>query len=170
MANRSAVLFSLKAYNLALDDIKLAFESGYPKDLHFKLLERKAKILVFYKQHDSARETFQQLVKSLDVAKADTQKKLKIQREAQSMLEFYNKAKSVYNDPNVVIKPPLEVPKITDKNAKYPAIANCLNFKYEPGRGRYAVASRDIRYGFIRHMWIQSDDLSFIQCRRVCLH
>jgi len=41
LANRSAVLFSLKAYALALDDIKLAFEVGYPKELWFKLLERK---------------------------------------------------------------------------------------------------------------------------------
>lgn len=45
LANRSAVLFSLKAYHLSLDDIKLAFDSGYPEELHFKLLERKAKIL-----------------------------------------------------------------------------------------------------------------------------
>ena len=41
LANRSAVLFSLKAYNLALDDIRLALESGYPKELRYKLLERK---------------------------------------------------------------------------------------------------------------------------------
>ena len=50
LANRSAVLFSLKAYHLALDDIKLAFKSGYPEELHFKLLERKAKILMFFRQ------------------------------------------------------------------------------------------------------------------------
>ena len=48
LANRSAVLFSLKAYNLALDDIRLALESGYPEELRFKLIDRKvgqAKIL-----------------------------------------------------------------------------------------------------------------------------
>lgn len=43
LANRSAVLFSLKQYYLALDDIKLALESGYPKELQFKLLERKVR-------------------------------------------------------------------------------------------------------------------------------
>ena len=41
LANRSAVLFSLKAYPMALDDIRLAFESGYPEELRFKLIERK---------------------------------------------------------------------------------------------------------------------------------
>lgn len=45
LANRSAVLFALKAYALALDDIKLALDSGYPKELRYKLLERKGKFL-----------------------------------------------------------------------------------------------------------------------------
>ena len=43
LANRSAVLFSLKAFNLALDDIRLALESGYPSELRYKLLERKVR-------------------------------------------------------------------------------------------------------------------------------
>ena len=47
LANRSAALFSLKAYNLALDDIRLALEVGYPKELRFKLLERKVLYLIF---------------------------------------------------------------------------------------------------------------------------
>ena len=54
LANRSAVLVSLKAYHLALDDIKLAFEMGYPEELRFKLLERKAKILMLGKQFSDA--------------------------------------------------------------------------------------------------------------------
>ncbi len=45
LANRSAALFSLKAYNLALDDIRLALEVGYPKELRFKLLERKVRFI-----------------------------------------------------------------------------------------------------------------------------
>ncbi len=45
LANRSAVLFSLKAYHLALDDIKLAFEAGYPDDLRYKLLDRKVMLM-----------------------------------------------------------------------------------------------------------------------------
>jgi len=45
------VLFSLKAYALALDDIKLALECGYPEELKFKLLERRVKeeFLYYYK-------------------------------------------------------------------------------------------------------------------------
>lgn len=147
LANRSAVLFSLKAYHLALDDVKLAMDCGYPEELTFKLLERKAKILMFFKQFESAHECYKQLLKSLDVAKADQAKKLKVQKDAQQALAYFKKAPSIYNDPNVPMKPELELPKLPDKNKKYPAISNAITFKYEPGRGRYAVATRDIKVG-----------------------
>ncbi len=71
LANRSAVLFSLKAFNLALDDIKLALESGYPDELAFKLLDRRAKIETHFRQFSDARDTYRQLIKALDISKCD---------------------------------------------------------------------------------------------------
>ena len=132
-----------KAFHLSLDDIKLAFESGYPEELHFKLLERKAKILFFFKQFKDSQLTYQQLLKSLDKAKVDPNKKQKIQKDCQAALRHFDKALSVYNDPNVLMKVQLDLPKITDKNKKYPALSNAVCFKYEPGRGRFAIAQRD---------------------------
>ena len=147
MANRSAVLFSLKAFHLALDDIKLALEVGYPEELQYKLLERKAKILTFFKQFIDARDTYKQLLKSLDVAKVETNKKQTIQKNTQAALKHFERIPSVYNDPNVVIKEESNLPKLPDKNKKYPALSNAILFKYEPGRGRYATAQRDIKVG-----------------------
>lgn len=147
LANRSAVLFSLKQYYLALDDIKLALESGYPKELQFKLLERKLKILMFYKQMCDAQETCKALIKSLDHAKLDPNKKLKLQRETQQTLNYFNKMPSVYNDLKVEMRPKADIPNIGDRNSLYPALANCISFKYAPGRGRFAVATRDIEVG-----------------------
>ena len=136
LANRSAVLFSLKAYHLALDDIKVAFDAGYPEELQFKLLERKAKIMMFFKQFSTARDTYKELLKSLDIAKVDANKKAKLQKETQQALKFFEKAPSVYNDPNVVMKVKPELPKLPDKNKKYPAMSNAVMFKYQPGRGK----------------------------------
>ena len=147
LANRSAVLFSLKAFHLALDDIRLALESGYPEELQFKLLERKAKILTFFKQFIDARDTYKLLLKSLDIAKVDENKKLNIQKNAQAALKHFDRAPSVYNDPNMIMKEQTNLPKLPDKNKKYPAISNAVCFKYEPGRGRYAIAQRDIKVG-----------------------
>ncbi len=49
------------------------------------------------------------------------------------MLNFLEKnPKGAYNDPNVAtafFNPELELPKIKDKNPKYPALSNCVNFK-----------------------------------------
>ena len=58
LANRSAVLFSLKAYGMALDDIELAFRLGYPDDLAYKLHDRRAKCLVAFKQMEDAGEAY----------------------------------------------------------------------------------------------------------------
>ena len=61
----------------------LALESGYPEELHYKLLERKGKILMFFKQFVDARNVFKELLKALDKAKVDSNKKIKIQKDAQ---------------------------------------------------------------------------------------
>ena len=42
------------------------------------------------------------------------------------------------------MKPPTELPKLPDKNKKYPAMSNAVCFKYEPGRGRYAIGKYKI--------------------------
>ena len=61
LANRSAVLFSLKAYGMALDDIELSFRLGYPDDLAYKLHDRRAKCLVAFKQMEDAGEAYRWL-------------------------------------------------------------------------------------------------------------
>ena len=53
LANRSAVLFSLKAFHLALDDIRLALESGQVllKILQFAVLLRA--LMVFHLRNNT---------------------------------------------------------------------------------------------------------------------
>ena len=61
-------------------------------------------------------------MKSLDVAKVDANKKLKIQKETQNAIKMFDKAPSVYNDPNVIMHVQTDLPKLPDKNKKYPAL------------------------------------------------
>ena len=42
------------------------------------------------------------------------------------MLNFYEKAPSVYDNPNVEIYPAVERPQLEERNPKYPAIADCI--------------------------------------------
>ena len=39
------------------------------------------------------------------------------------------------------------LPKITSPNEQFPAFSDAIQLKSEPGRGRFGVASRDIKLG-----------------------
>lgn len=84
---------------------------------------------MFYKQMCDAQETCKALIKSLDHAKLDPNKKLKLQRETQQTLNYFNKMPSVYNDLKVEMRPKADIPNIGDRNSLYPALANCISFK-----------------------------------------
>uniref|UniRef100_A0A0K2TLD8 Protein-lysine N-methyltransferase SMYD4 n=1 Tax=Lepeophtheirus salmonis TaxID=72036 RepID=A0A0K2TLD8_LEPSM len=146
LANRSAVLFALRAYNLALEDIELALESGYPKELEYKLYERKAKCLMMYKQMKDSEEAYKTALASLDHAKLDADKKTKIQKDLQRAIFFFQKSNYVFNKKDVDMYPRPALPKL-DCNSKYPAMSKAVEFRYESGRGRYAIAKQDIRVG-----------------------
>lgn len=150
LANRSAVLFSLKAYHLALDDITLAFQTGYPDDLAYKLYDRKAKCLVAFKQMEQAKEAYSMALKYVDKAKKlSDEKKKSIQREITQFMQFFKNAPSQLTKDNkdIQIHPSPELPNIPTKNELYPVMSDAVTFKYEEDRGRFAVASRDITVG-----------------------
>lgn len=58
LANRSAALYHLEKYNLALSDIDLA-EKGYPKEIMYKLKERAARCHLANKTFELALRAFQ---------------------------------------------------------------------------------------------------------------
>lgn len=58
LANRSAALYHLEKYNLALSDIGLA-EKGYPKEIMYKLKERAARCHLANKSFELALKAFQ---------------------------------------------------------------------------------------------------------------
>ena len=53
VANRSAVLLRLGYHEAALEDVNLALEAGYPKELKYKLLERKLILFKLLKRVDN---------------------------------------------------------------------------------------------------------------------
>lgn len=58
LANRSAALYHLEKYDLALVDITLA-EKNYPKDMMYKLKERAARCYLANKNYELAVKSFQ---------------------------------------------------------------------------------------------------------------
>ena len=148
LANRSAVLFSLKWYKQALDDIQLALLSGYPDELAFKLYERQGKIKAFFKDVDGACESYKLALKYSEVAsKLKDEKRKKVQLELQKSLKFFQDTPASVRDDLKKSITASKVPtlEVEDRNPLYPAMSKAVSFKYAAGRGRYAVATRDIK-------------------------
>ena len=85
---------------------------------------------MYFRQFSDAHDAYKQLIKALDVAKVDAKKKMLVQKEAQQAMEYFRKAPSIYNDPNVPIYPPKDLPKISGRNPKYPAVSDAIEFRY----------------------------------------
>lgn len=62
IANRSAALYHLKQYEFALMDIEVALSMNYPKELSFKILDRKARCYLALKWNKEAILAFQLVV------------------------------------------------------------------------------------------------------------
>jgi len=59
LANRSAALYHMKQYQLVLDDLTELYRVGaYPKNLQYKVAERKARCFLALEQRLSARDAF----------------------------------------------------------------------------------------------------------------
>lgn len=84
---------------------------------------------MYFRQFSDAHDTYKELMNALDVAKVDAQKKMKIQKETQHAMEYFKKAPSIYNDPAVKIYPPPDLPKLSGRNAKYPAVSDSIEYK-----------------------------------------
>ena len=150
LANRSAVLFSLKWYHQAEEDIKLALASGYPDELAYKLHERRARIQTAHKDLEGACSSYRLGLKSLELAdKLNPANKKKLQAEMLKTLTFLTNTPESVRKELVKVLPRKEPdgPQVEEKNILYPALSSAVAFKWDKRRGRYAVATRDIEVG-----------------------
>lgn len=86
-ANRSAALFWLEEYSLAKRDAELAFTLNYPKELHYKLLERVGRCLLQLGQGEKAVKKFHAAIKALDDSGLDEQKMKKTKRVLEDLVK-----------------------------------------------------------------------------------
>jgi len=149
VANRSAALFKLGFLKLALEDIEFAFVAGYPKDLRYKLFERKIKILVELKDRNSAFDTRSNFILSVKESSLDEDKKCKIENDIQALLEdLENKtSESLYKGK----EPDTKITKHQlEKSQSYlPPLSANVDIEFDPIRGRFAVANKDIPAGSV---------------------
>ena len=153
-ANRSAALFHLAKYADCIKDIENALHHGYPKNLQFKLYERKGKCQMNI-DIPKAKESFAQALQSLEDADLDASKMKALQKEFEKyidkcqslaktgVVEIVKKAHAdvIYNcsAPNFPVKP----------NQVFPSLSSAIDVVYTPEQGRHLIAKRRIKPGEI---------------------
>ncbi|XP_015112458.1 SET and MYND domain-containing protein 4 [Diachasma alloeum] len=158
LANRSAALNNLELYDLALKDIEEALRIGYPKELLYKIEERRAKCYLAVKNHPAAVEAFRETLQALDHAKLPLERKQKLESDIRLMLAMMEKSKQLSEGSKAktpVNAPPKDgsdlhvpVPKIKEANPAYPACSSAVEIRDAGGDiGRHGIATRDIMPG-----------------------
>lgn len=143
-ANRSAVLYHLQSFDLALREIERATAANYPKELIYKLKERKAKCWLAKKNNKEALKAFQETVQSLDDSKLPHDKHFKMERDAQVMIKII--IKNMDMESKMKRKPVVAAEKPKTKEPNH-FISDSLAFDYNEEEGRFAKAKKDIILG-----------------------
>ncbi|XP_069689519.1 SET and MYND domain-containing protein 4-like isoform X2 [Periplaneta americana] len=145
VANRSAAFYYIQKYEQALQDIEFVFSLDYPHELHYKVLDRKARCLLATKQLKDALEAFRCTLTALDSAKLPVEKKHKMQLDVRIMLAMMEKNNALANEQ---LPEKGALPPVTGKqNSRYVSASSLVSIKENEDMGRYAVAGKDVNVG-----------------------
>lgn len=179
-ANRSAVLFELGQYEDCIKDIDMALRYGYPKLLHSKLAERKAKCLIAQKKETEAEELLNSSLEALNALSLDEAKSKASRDSLHQLLHQCRQGEgsaqpsqeSKFNDVPSDLSGSREKllfcyetpkpPELSHRNSVIPSLSSTVRLAFSPSQGRYLVAERDIKPGkLLWYSHIFSYDLMF---------
>lgn len=147
-ANRSAVLYHTAQYDAALVEIERSITANYPKDMMYKLKERKARCMLAKKNHVAALKAFQEDVQALDDSNLPNDKRMKLERDAQIMIKLMQKNLDMEARMKKTQKfAPVPAPKNKPKEAVEHFVSDTVAFDFSDSEGRFAKAARDVKLG-----------------------
>lgn len=158
-ANRSAVLFQMKEYELCIRDITRAFDNSYPNNLMYKLFERKARCLKALKDFSRALESMKSAEMWMKYSTLSETKSSSFKKEIGKQIEYLEEKVAAMNiedfsygpEHRKVLTGPckvVETPAIKgEANKEIPCAKSDVSLEYSEERGRYLVATRDIPPG-----------------------
>lgn len=139
-------MYHTEQYDAALKEIDRAIENKYPKDLMYKLKERKARCMLAKKNLEQALKAFQEDVQALDDSKIPHERRMKLERDAQIMIKMLTKNLEMEAKMKKSQKsggpPSKEKPKAVDH-----FVSDTLTFEYTDDDGRFAKAAKEIKLG-----------------------
>ena len=134
-----------------MKEIERAIEANYPKDMMYKLKERKARCLLAKKSLNEALKAFQEDVQALDDSKLPQEKRMKLERDAQIMIKMLTKNMEMEAKMRKSQKlPPVEPSRAVKNKPKEIVerfVSDTLTFDSTEDEGRFAKAAKDIKLG-----------------------
>ncbi|XP_023723064.1 SET and MYND domain-containing protein 4 isoform X3 [Cryptotermes secundus] len=152
LANRSAALFHLGAYQESLQDIALAFQSGYPTSLHYKLHMRRSQCFSRLNRYMEEVEALQSAQKCLELmGDVALSKKSSSKRNIELALSKASSQLRIGSTENISDSPKtfcLPVPTYGE-NERFAYASAALDLRYSQEKGRHVVANRGVQMGDI---------------------
>ena len=151
LGNRSALWADLKEHRLAISDINLALEAGYPDTLRHKLYERRAKCHLGLRRHREAGDDVNTALKYLECSNLTEEKRALKEKELRKVASLMERELRNAEDPGGEeggdTKEADTTTGLFTPNPLFPQLSDAVQIKFARNRGRYAVAARDIKIG-----------------------
>lgn len=140
-------MYHQEQYDASLREIERAIEAKYPKDMMYKLKERKARCMLAKKNLGEALKAFQEDVQALDDSNIPHDRQMKLERDAQIMIKMLTKNLEMEAFMKKTQKTPAAPPPKKPKEVVEHFVSETLSFDYSENEGRYAKAATDIKLG-----------------------
>lgn len=143
-ANRSAALFHLKKYDLALLDISQAFNHDYPREMHVKLYERQGKCNAELGKKEAAVDSFTRAIDSLKAAHLGDKGLEKWTTNLESQV---NECENITHKAEEESEGGLIPPELGSARENFPNMSSSVSVKHHGSIGRYLIAEEQLDIG-----------------------
>jgi len=140
LTNRSAVLSKFKMYKNVIEDLEVAVRSGYPKHLLYKAYQRLGVAYEGLGDQESAKHSYEQLIKVLDFSDIPNEKLTKMKMDAKH-------ARGSLEEQNSVKQQVIGSLDLADRNENISALSGSVDIRQTEEKGRFAIAKRQIDVG-----------------------
>lgn len=137
----------MEYYDAALREIERAIEAKYPKDMMYKLKERRARCLLAKKNLEEALKAFQEDVQALDDSNIPQDRRMKLERDAQIMIKILTKNLEMEAKMKKNLKSGAPDTETKPKELVEHFVSDTLTYDYSDNEGRYAKAAKEIKLG-----------------------
>lgn len=142
------MLYHQQQYDATLAEIQRAIDAKYPRDLMYKLKERKARCMLAKKNNEEALKAFKEDIQALDDSKLPDEKLKKLEKDAQIMIKMLTKTVELEAKAKKSMKQPPKKPEVAKTDFLKDFVdRDLLAFGETDDEGRYAKAGKDIKLG-----------------------